>query len=130
MENNNQTANYDTTTSDESRFIDKHRSNVKSDLIEITEDKLENILLKHIRKIGTRKAWLAPLGLFISIILANISATFTEKFGIPSSIWEAIFFIGAIASGIWLIASFVLMIVNWKESSIDYLISRIKNSEN
>ena len=48
MENKDQIASFD--TGDESKFVDKHRSNVKSDLIEITEDKLENILLKHLKK--------------------------------------------------------------------------------
>ena len=33
-----------------SKFVDKIRSNTKSDLIEITEDKLENILLKQFLK--------------------------------------------------------------------------------
>ena len=34
--------------SDDSRFVGEIRSNVKSDVIEITADKLENILLKHL----------------------------------------------------------------------------------
>jgi len=128
VENNNQTASFD--TGNENRFVDKHRSNVKSDLIEITEDKLENILLKHLKKMGTRNAWLAPLGLFVSVVLANVSATFNEKFGIPASTWEAVFILAAIASGVWFTVNLVLMIVNWKESSTDYLISCIKNSKN
>ena len=33
-----------------SKFINQVRSNTKSDLIEITEDKLENILIKFIEK--------------------------------------------------------------------------------
>ena len=125
---NNQTANYG--TGDESRFIDQRRSNVKSDLIEITEDKLENILLKHLRRMGTRKGWIAPLGLFISVVLANVSASFNDKFGIPSSTWEAVFLLAAIASGIWLVVSIILMMIKWRVSSLDYLISCIKNSEN
>ena len=125
---NNQTANYG--IGDESRFIDQRRSNVKSDLIEITEDKLENILLKHLRRMGTRKGWIAPLGLFISVVLANVSASFNDKFGIPSSTWEAVFLLAAIASGIWLVVSIILMMIKWRVSSLDYLISCIKNSEN
>lgn len=127
MGNNEQVASFN--TGDESRFVNERRSNVKSDLIEITEDKLENILLKHLKRMGTRKGWLAPLGLFISVVLANVSATFTAKFGIPASTWEAIFILAAIGSGIWLIVSLMVMWVNWKESTTDYLICQIKDSE-
>ncbi|WP_323775121.1 hypothetical protein [Alcanivorax sp.] len=128
MENNDQqVASFD--TENESRFISERRSNVKSDLIEITEDKLENILLKHLKRMGTRKGWLAPLGLCISFILANVSATFSAKFGIPASTWEAVFILAAIGSSIWLLVSIVSMCANWKESSTDSLISKIKASD-
>ena len=58
MENKDQIASFD--TGDESKFVDKHRSNVKSDLIEITEDKLENILLKHLKKNWHKKGLGGP----------------------------------------------------------------------
>ncbi|MEZ6952594.1 MULTISPECIES: hypothetical protein [unclassified Aeromonas] len=123
-----QTASYN--TDGENRFVDRRRSNIKSDLIEITEDKLENILLKYLKRMGTRRAWLAPIGLLISVVLANVSATFNEKFGVAASTWEAIFILAAIASGVWFIASIVIMITHWRESSLESLISRIKNAEN
>jgi len=127
MENNEQVASFE--TGDESRFVAEKRSNVKSDLIEITEDKLENILLKHLKKMGTRKGWLAPLGLFISVVLANVSASFNEKFGISASTWEASFILALIASFVWLIVSLISLLLNWKESTTDYLIVQIKASD-
>jgi hypothetical protein len=126
MESSQQPSSFN--TEEDSRFVNKKTSNIKSDLIEITEDKLENILLKHLKKMGTRKGWIAPLGLFISVVLANTTAIFAEKFGIPSSTWEALFILSAIASGIWLAVSIVMIFVNWKESSIECLIGQVKNS--
>ena len=119
-------ASYD--VKDESRFISNYRSNVRSDLIEITEDKLENILIKHLSRIGARKAWIAPLGIFISVILAITSATFTDKFGISQSTWEALFYLSGIGSFIWLFISIISVVINWKKSSTDYLIKLIKDS--
>ena len=127
MENNEQVASF--STSEENRFVSERRSNVKSDLIEITEDKLENILIKHIKRMGTRKGWLAPLGLFISVVLANVSATFSDKFGISASTWEAIFILAAIVSGIWLLVSLIAMWINRKESTTEFLICQIKASD-
>ncbi|ABM25694.1 hypothetical protein Sputw3181_2877 [Shewanella sp. W3-18-1] len=126
---NEPVASFDISTSTESRFVNARRSNVKTDLIEITEDKLENILLKHLKKMETRKGWLAPLGLLISVVLANVTAAFTAKFGISASTWEAVFILGAIGSGIWFITSLIAMKLNWKESTTDFLISQIKDSE-
>lgn len=114
-------------TDEESKFIDKRRTNVKSDLIEITEDKLENILLKHLQRLGLRKSWITPLSLLVTIILANLSATFGDKFGIKGSVWEAFFLLIAIVSGIWLVVSIIRIIISWKESSLTNLITIIKN---
>lgn len=129
MESNERVASFETGNLSESRFVNERRSNVKSDLIEITEDKLENILLKHLKKMGTRKGWLAPLGLFISVVLANVSAIFTEKFGVSANTWEAIFVLASFGSGIWLIVSLIVMGLNWKESTTEFLICQIKDSE-
>ena len=60
----------------DSRFVDKHRRNTKSDLIEITEDKLENILLKHLSKLEMQKRWLLPFSILLSVSLTLASANF------------------------------------------------------
>jgi hypothetical protein len=48
--------------------------NLDQNLITITEDRLENILLKYLQNIGDKKGWHAPLGIFLSLIL-TISTT-------------------------------------------------------
>ena len=124
MENNI----YSTTDSDENRFVDNRRSNIKSDLIEITEDKLENILLKYLKNMGRKTAWMTPLGLFISVILAINTSTFTDKFNIPANTWEAVFLIAAFGSGLWLLISLITLGIHWKNSKIDFLINEIKST--
>ena len=119
---------YNTTGSDENRFVDNRRSNIKSDLIEITEDKLENILLKYLKNMGRQTAWMTPLGLFISVLLAINTSTFTDKFNISANTWEAVFLLAAIGSGLWLLISLITLATHWKNSSIDFLISEIKST--
>lgn len=116
-------------TDEESKFIDKRRTNVKSDFIEITEDKLENILLKHLQQLGVRKSWITPLSLLFTITLANLSASFGDKYGIKGSVWEAFFLLVAFVSGIWLLVSIIRIIINWKKSSLTNLIAIIKNAK-
>jgi hypothetical protein len=116
-------------TEESSKFIDKRRTNVKSDLIEITEDKLENILLKHLHKIGIRKSWIIPLSIFVNVLLTQLSASFGDKFGVSGTVWEAIFVLITLSTGVWFVISIIRIISNWKEISISALIAIIKNAK-
>ena len=113
----------------ESRFVDKHRSNVKSDLIEITEDKLENILLKYIQNLELRKRWLLPLGFLISVALTLTSAKFQDALGLSAATWNAIFVVLAVLSAAWLVADIVQLARCWSKSTLEYLLRTIKNAQ-
>ena len=113
----------------ESRFVDKHRSNVKSDLIEITEDKLENILLKYIQNLELRKRWILPFGLLVSVALTLTSAKFQDGLGISAATWHAVFLVLAALSVAWLFFDLVQLIRCWSKSTLDYLIRTIKNAQ-
>ncbi len=118
------------TFDDESnKFIDQRRSNIKSDLIEITEDKLENILLKHSKKMVYREVWVSPASVFVALIIAQITSTYKNALGLTASVWQAIFLILTIASGIWLVIVTIKIIVSWRQCSIKHLIGCIKASE-
>jgi hypothetical protein len=117
------------TTDEDSKFIDKRRSNTKSDLIEITEDKLENILLKHLEKLTNKKSWQAPLSAFASILLADLTSNFTKKFGIEGSTWEALFLLLSIASAGWLVCALLNVIALKGKGTISELVLIIKNAE-
>lgn len=112
----------------ENRFVDKKRSNIKSDLIEITHDKLENILLKHLGNISLMKSWLTPLSLFVTLLIARLTATFNKFIGIDAAVWDALFLIGMIASIIWLIIVLIKMFHCRHKATLDYLMSKIKNA--
>jgi hypothetical protein len=113
----------------QNKFVDKKMSNVKSDLIEITHDKLENILLKHLKNLDIRKSWITPASIFLTVLIARSTSTFNDSLGIPKDVWNAFFLILMIASVIWLIWCLVEIISCWKKSSIDYLINTIKVSK-
>jgi hypothetical protein len=108
------------------KFIANKRENIKSDLITITHDKLENILLKYLIKISNRNKWVTPLSLFISILLVLLTATFKDTFGISKDIWNSFFILCCLGNFIWFIVSISSLIKNWKESSLDSLINKIK----
>lgn len=113
----------------QNKFVDKRMSNVKSDLIEITHDKLENILLKHLKNIDIRNSWITPTSIFLTALIARLTTTFNDTFGISKDVWDAFFLILMCGSGIWLIWRIIRIIYCWKKSSVEYLINTIKVSE-
>ena len=113
----------------QSKFVDKRMSNVKSDLIEITHDKLENILLKHLKNLDIRNSWITPASIFLTVLIVRLTATFNDSFGISKDVWNAFFLILMFGSLIWLIWKIIEIINCWKKSSVEYLINSIKASE-
>ena len=117
------------TNHEDSRFVRSLRSNVESDLIEITEDKLENILLKHLENLNVRDSWLSPLSLLTAVVAAKTTATFNDAFGLKAPVWEAIFVLVGFGALIWLVRNIIRIARKWDQCSIDSLMSLIKNSQ-
>jgi len=104
-------------------------SNLEQQLIQITEDKLENILLKYIKSLNIKGSWVSPASIFITVVIAKTTATFTETLGLSAAVWEAMFILIGIGSLIWLVKNIISIIGNWGTSSIEYIICKIKNSD-
>jgi hypothetical protein len=111
------------------RFVSDVCSNTQSDLIYITEDKLENILLKHINNLNKSNGWITPTTLFITILIVLITSDFKDTLGLEKYVWNALFIIGLIISIIWLIISIIKAGKSIKRATIEFLISEIKNKQ-
>ncbi|EGR3135974.1 hypothetical protein DLH77_24400 [Vibrio parahaemolyticus] len=104
-------------------------SNTQQQVIQITEDRLENILIKHSKNLNLKDSWIGPLSIFLTIIIAQSTASFTDTFGIQGSVWEAIFYVLGGISFLWFLANLTKIYFKRKEMSIKFLICKIKNSE-
>lgn len=114
--------------SKDNKYINQVCRNVKSDLIEITEDKLNNILSEFILNYKKVQSWITPLTLSISILLVILTADFNKDFlGIKKEIWSAIFYLSLIACICWLIWCILNIIKYYKKTRLDYIIKKIKN---
>jgi uncharacterized protein (UPF0210 family) len=96
--------------------------NVKQEHILITEDKLYIHLNKTVENLERRCSWTTPLGIFLSLLLAVLNANFKDTI-FAGSIWKAIFIIGVIVSGGWLV---IVLKKRGKAETIDQIIERIK----
>ena len=96
--------------------------NVEQNLITITEDRLRLRLMEHASALERKRAWVAPLGISIAIGLALLTSEF-KNFGLPSSAWQAMFWMIEVAATVWLCVEVVRAI---RAPKIDDLIERIK----
>lgn len=109
-------------------FIEDEKTNVASTVITITQDKLENILLKH-NNAGEKFRWAIPLPVFLSISLTLLTTSGFKDFGGRSpEFWNALFHIVAVAFFLWTFLEFFLLWKNRKNLSLESLIDKIKGS--
>ena len=104
--------------------VDEVHSNVGQEIIEITTDKLELILVKHIDSVVSRKEWQTPASILITIILVFCTTDFKVFAGLSPDSWVAIFIITAVISSLWLIISLFKL---KKSVSINSIINAVKN---
>lgn len=116
------------TSGNDDRYVDKHYANVKSDIIEITHDKLENVLLKFYERRLLLSAWFNPFSIILSVALTLTTAEFKATvFSIEGPTWKAIFLVALFLSIAWLVFLWVKLLMYRNETSIESLINRIKN---
>ena len=77
-------------------------SNLDQEVIQVTEDRLWRVLKDHIEDAEQRKAWIAPLGTFIAIFTALVTADFRD-FYFQAPTWKAVFLISCVVTLAWLL---------------------------
>ncbi len=110
-------------------FVDQVRNNTKSDLIIITEDKLENIMLKHLANLAISSGWITPLSLLLTVFIVLLTADFKEFATISKSVWQAAFIIALIIFLGWTINNSIKAFKCSKKATINFLIKEIKNNQ-
>jgi hypothetical protein len=124
-----------------SQFIQdtsKVYSNLGQDIIITTDDKIRLCLIEHLSKMEKKNAWIAPLGILLTIIIVFPTTTFREFLFLSADTWKAIFIIGGIISFVWLIRTIIQarvsssladVVKSIKESGITKNIDRLNSSQ-
>lgn len=74
--------------------------NVSQEVVITTEDKIRICLSEHLKRMGKKNSWIAPLGICTTIIITLVTSTFKDVvLGAPT--WQAIFIITGIISLVW-----------------------------
>lgn len=79
--------------------FDEISTNIKSRLIEVSEDKLLYILDNYSRKVSSSKLWITYLSTGLTLLISLLTSDFKSFIGIDSSAWKGFFIIGLIVCG-------------------------------
>ncbi len=72
------------------------------EVIKVTKDKILLWLSSHEKGIGRKYGWVAPMGVFLTIIVTLVTSKF-EDIGLHAATWKAIFILSCIGSLVWLL---------------------------
>ena len=104
-------------------------SNVAQVVIHTTEDKLKNILNEYTYTQQDSKSWIAPLGIFFTLV-GTLTTITPNDFLLPKEFWQQVYGGAAVAAFIWLIVSGHKAWRAWrKPMSIADIVERIKNDQ-
>lgn len=101
-------------------------SEISVSVISIPEDRLENILIKHVKKIERSKDFIGSSGLFIALVTTFVTSEFKDV-GLASETWKGIFIVALIVSFIYMVRVIWNCIKN--RVNVDKIMSDIKSAK-
>lgn len=128
IENNDMKKRVSISQQKDSKFVSNINENIKTDIIIITKDKLENILLKVFNNIKRIPDWKNPLCIFLTTGISLLTADF-KNFLISKEIWKALFLVIMVISGICCLVNLIRAIHYQESVSIEDLINKITKGE-
>ncbi|WP_181135326.1 hypothetical protein [Pantoea ananatis] len=102
--------------------VDEISSNIKSSLIEVSEDKLLLILNNYSQNISKSKSWITYLSIGFTILISLLTSDFKNFAGIDAGAWKGLFIIGLI---ICLLCTIYSLFAH-SRPSIDSVVTEIK----
>ena len=90
------------------------------------EDRLENILIKNQKCLISKREWLTPAILLITLMAALSASDFKPFLGFTAEDWKAIFSVSSFICILWLIWCVIVAYRNRNKGTIDYIIKQLK----
>lgn len=112
---------------DNTLVFDTVISNVSTNLIRITEDKLRNVLNDNIGKLRKPNDIIAAVALFLSLLGVLMTSDFHDKFGIKVDTWNGFFMFLCFASFCYF--CYVCRNLLKNRCSIEDIMQEIKNAK-
>ena len=113
----------------ERKFINKKITNVRSDHITITHDKLQNILSENLKYLGLREHLFTSFATCAALIITIMTTESSKLSPFWAEILDQTFVTVAMISGGWFLCNLYKYAKNRQKSEIHWLINEIKNGD-
>ena len=101
-------------------------TNISQNIIMVTEAEARLCLIEHLRRIGTKRMWLTPAGILLTIAFGFPTTTFHSFLSVSADVWMALFLLFALASFLWL--GWAVYQAISASTSIDNVIDELKGA--
>ena len=102
--------------------------NISQEIIVINIDKVKLILNEHQKKVQKKIDLINPLALFLTLLVANITAEFTDTWGLGKDVWKAIFVLLNMVSFCWLAYCAYNVLYICRGHNVESVIKELKQS--
>jgi len=99
--------------------------NIGGCIITTTEDKVRLAVLTHLSRMEQRYQWVAPVGVFASLLAALVTADFKDVI-LSAPIWAAVFLLGCIAAGVYSVWAVVKAV---RAPSVDDFVGKLRATQ-
>ncbi len=97
--------------------------NTSQEVIITTEDKVQLCLTNHLKRMEKKRDWIAPLGIFLTIVITFFTTSFKSVGSFSVDTVKALFVISGVLSFAWLFKS---VITAWKSEKIEDIVQELK----
>jgi hypothetical protein len=104
-------------------------TNVSQQVIVTTYDKVKLCLIEHQNELNAKNGWIAPIGVFIALLTALVTANFREFLNLPPDTWQALFLLGLALSVVWTIKALYGIYKFHNRGGIEYIIEKLKRPD-
>lgn len=102
--------------------------NIDQEVLLINTDKVKLLLIEHDKIVRQKMDWLAPFGIFITVLITLLTTNFDKiLFGLSRQTWQALFILICIGSGILTLFYALRAVKNCNKGTIVELIEKLKS---
>lgn len=103
---------------------------LSQDLVIISVDKIRIAYSQHMDARNTRGGWIAPVGLFSTLLLSLLTTTFTTTFGVDGATWKAFFLFACLVTAIWAATAIIQALKKKPIDDVESFIEKITVDKN
>ncbi|MFZ1081844.1 MAG: hypothetical protein WAO19_07955 [Candidatus Kryptoniota bacterium] len=102
--------------------------NLQQEVLITTVDKVRICLMNNVNRLTAKQEWVAPLGIFITLV-ATLFATDFKEFIIKPEVWHAMYILSSLGVLVWLGRTGYKAWKMRSEVSVNSIIDELKNTQ-